>query len=101
MLDKEEIDKLQKAIDTMQNFLDVIADFIVDYATTFCELFKDKNVPKLLKNKKATKECPKCHGRGEIMVRDKLVEDDGSEDIGGTPHPEGCPRCNGEGVILL
>lgn len=47
------------------------------------------------------KECPKCRGRGEIMVRKPFLRDiDGSEDIGGTPYPEGCPRCNGRGVIL-
>lgn len=48
---------------------------------------------------KTSKECPKCHGRCEIMVREKLIDSDGSEDIGATPHVEVCPRCNGEGVI--
>lgn len=48
---------------------------------------------------KIKEECPRCRGKGEIMIRDKAVDSDGSEDIGGTPYPEGCPRCKGEGVI--
>ena len=44
-------------------------------------------------------ECPRCLGVGEVMVRYSMLEDDGSEDIGGTPYPESCPRCNGEGKV--
>lgn len=44
-------------------------------------------------------ECPRCRGYGEIMIREKLIDSDGSEDIGATPEVSGCPRCNGEGRI--
>jgi Zn finger protein HypA/HybF involved in hydrogenase expression len=44
-------------------------------------------------------ECPQCHGDCEIMVRERLIDEDGSEDIGATPHVEVCQRCNGEGKI--
>ncbi len=42
-------------------------------------------------------DCKRCQGMGEIMVREKLIDSDGSEDIGATPHPEGCPKCYGSG----
>ena len=45
------------------------------------------------------KQCPNCHGYGEIMVRDRAIDSDGSEDIGNTPYVSICPRCNGEGRI--
>lgn len=49
------------------------------------------------------KECPRCHGIGEVMTRDRMVEyegtEDESEDIGGTPYPIVCSRCHGEGEI--
>ena len=45
--------------------------------------------------------CTQCHGSGEVMVREKLIDSDGSEDIGATPHPEGCSRCKGEGEYYI
>lgn len=45
------------------------------------------------------RECPWCHGYGEIMTRDKAIDSDGSEDIGNTPYPTACLGCKGEGVI--
>lgn len=45
------------------------------------------------------KECPQCHGNCEIMVKDKAIKDDSSEDIGNIPYPIVCPRCNGKGEI--
>jgi len=52
-----------------------------------------------MSNKKM--ECPRCHGYGEVMTRDRAIDSDGSEDIGNTPYPIACPRCKGEGEIDL
>jgi len=49
--------------------------------------------------KKVRKVCPSCYGYGEVMVREKLIDSDGSEDIGATPHPEVCLRCKGDGCL--
>lgn len=46
-------------------------------------------------------ECKRCHGYGETMTREKLVDSDGSEDIGATPQISGCLACNGEGTIEI
>ena len=45
------------------------------------------------------KECPNCHGYGEVMYRERLIESDGSEDIGATPEVRCCTRCDGKGSI--
>jgi len=47
------------------------------------------------------KECPQCHGFGEIMIRGRLVDSDGSEDIGATPEVSVCPKCKGEGKVMI
>lgn len=50
---------------------------------------------------KEFKECSYCKGYGEIMVRDRYVDSDGSEDIGGTSYPQVCMACKGEGKITI
>lgn len=45
------------------------------------------------------KECPSCRGYGEVMYREKLIDSDGSEDIGATPEVRICTRCKGEGEL--
>ena len=75
---------------------DETIEFFGGYAHYACF---DNQMKKNELDEKKYVECPRCHGKGEIMVRDFAIEDDGSEDIGGTPYPESCPRCNGEGKV--
>lgn len=61
------------------------------------KLYNIRDVVRIMSEKR---NCPNCNGYGEIMYREKLIDSDGSEDIGATPEVMVCPTCNGEGKVV-